>query len=996
MDHLLISAKIHVIKSGLKVVTVDVESPIVKCDLAFATEAFDDDGLPHTLEHLVFLGSEDYPYKGVLDLVANRLLSNGTNAYTDTDHTNYTVATAGSDGLLDLLPVYLDHLLYPTLTDSGYLTEVHHINGEGEDAGVVYCEMQATENTGETRCYREMLKGLYPGVCGYKSETGGIMKNLRESTSNTKVRDYHKKFYHAKNLCIVITGPVKAEDIFKSIKPIEDKIVLKGDDKLVHERPWSTPVQPLEKSSEKKIEYPCDTDDDGLVYIGFRGPSSTTNYRDLMALSVLLDYLNNNAVSPLQRDFVESDDAICCSVYHSIIENSTSCFYLSFDSVGKQHLDTVRQKLFDLLNKIVKGEEKFDMERMKNIISRKIVRILSVAETNPHTIVIGPIVGNFLYGTQDLKNRCQEIPLLKEFSNCDAQFWLNLLDKYMTGSDARYHCIVAQPSPSLMKSVADAEKERIAKQKEHIGDDLSKYADRLKQAIQENEKQAPEDLLNSFNVPSVDNIVFHSIERVVLEESLTPFRFQYDSVKTNFITIHALMDTSHVISKSDRLYLPLISEMILESSIMRDGNLVPYETIVSELFNDTVSTATSVGISSNSSFSAGSLSMLFSVVMQVEIEKYEKAVNWYKEILYNTVFTPERVKTTATRLVSEISQYKRSGGKVTSAIMNGQCYASNSNQWASNFMRQQKFLKNVLNKLKTDPKYVQEQITQVRDSITQPNNMAFHLTLDKNKIDVSKIHLPWLNIVPEHVSKSAPKGHLKYENVTVCKDVVQFLPEPKSTIVGVGSVESGYMYQWMKSIDSVKDPDLPALQVLLQYLTQLEGPLWRSIRGLGLSYHYFIQLNPSDGLIIFGLHKSTQLVAAYDKCLEIVDQYLKGKEDFEDNLFESAKSSLIFELIKKEKSAAGKSLQSMMAYFRDLDVDFNKQLIAKVSQVTKEDLRRVGQQYLEQLFKNEDRRSVICCHTSKVNEITESIQPKINNKLYKIELEKEEFLNSLE
>lgn len=28
-----------------------------------ATEAHDDDGLPHTLEHLVFMGSENYPYK---------------------------------------------------------------------------------------------------------------------------------------------------------------------------------------------------------------------------------------------------------------------------------------------------------------------------------------------------------------------------------------------------------------------------------------------------------------------------------------------------------------------------------------------------------------------------------------------------------------------------------------------------------------------------------------------------------------------------------------------------------------------------------------------------------------------------------------------------------------------------------------------------------------------------------------------------------------------
>ena len=35
----------------------------------------DNDGLPHTLEHLVFLGSEDYPYKEVLDLLANRALA---------------------------------------------------------------------------------------------------------------------------------------------------------------------------------------------------------------------------------------------------------------------------------------------------------------------------------------------------------------------------------------------------------------------------------------------------------------------------------------------------------------------------------------------------------------------------------------------------------------------------------------------------------------------------------------------------------------------------------------------------------------------------------------------------------------------------------------------------------------------------------------------------------------------------------------------------------
>lgn len=78
-----------------------------------------DDGLPHTLEHLVFLGSKTHPHKGVLDKLANRCMADGTNAWTATDHTAYTLSTAGSEGALNLLPIFADHVLFPTLTDSG-------------------------------------------------------------------------------------------------------------------------------------------------------------------------------------------------------------------------------------------------------------------------------------------------------------------------------------------------------------------------------------------------------------------------------------------------------------------------------------------------------------------------------------------------------------------------------------------------------------------------------------------------------------------------------------------------------------------------------------------------------------------------------------------------------------------------------------------------------------------------------------------------------------
>jgi Zn-dependent M16 (insulinase) family peptidase len=52
-----------------------------------------------------------------------------------------TISNAGGHRV-----VYLDHVLYPTLTSAGKVTEVYHVNAKGEDAGVVMSEMQGVEN----------------------------------------------------------------------------------------------------------------------------------------------------------------------------------------------------------------------------------------------------------------------------------------------------------------------------------------------------------------------------------------------------------------------------------------------------------------------------------------------------------------------------------------------------------------------------------------------------------------------------------------------------------------------------------------------------------------------------------------------------------------------------------------------------------------------------------------------------------------------------------
>ncbi|KAG0726518.1 hypothetical protein GWK47_004298 [Chionoecetes opilio] len=389
-------AKYRSKRTGLTIVLARVEG-LVNGYFTLATEAHDDDGLPHTLEHLVFLGSEEYPYKGILDLLANRCLASGTNAWTDTDHTAYTVQTAGSEGFLNLLPIYLDHLLYPTLTDSGFITEVYHITEEGEDAGVVYSEMQGRENTDSDRTLRALLRAMYPEGSGYRSETGGIMENLRESTTNKKIRDYHRAFYRPENLHMIITGMVGPEQVFKALEPMEQKIMSKGD-RGPYTRPWQSPVAPLTASVDELVMYPSDSEDTGLVLVAWRGPSAVEDISELLSMSVLMEYLTHSSISPLPKIFVEVDDPLASGVHHSCFENSVSTCYFGFYGVPKDKVNSVSPLLMGTLSKIGAGEMPIDMETMKDILTNLVLLQDSSLETLPHDTIANSAIGDVLYG----------------------------------------------------------------------------------------------------------------------------------------------------------------------------------------------------------------------------------------------------------------------------------------------------------------------------------------------------------------------------------------------------------------------------------------------------------------------------------------------------------------------------------------------------------------------------------------------------------------------
>uniref|UniRef100_A0A182YI36 Uncharacterized protein n=1 Tax=Anopheles stephensi TaxID=30069 RepID=A0A182YI36_ANOST len=957
-------------RTGLTVIVGEVEGPVVNGYFTLATEAHDDDGLPHTLEHLIFLGSEKYPYKGILDLVANRCLASGTNAWTDRDHTCYTMTTAGSEGFLSLLPVYLDHILYPTLTDSGFTTEVHHITGHGEDGGVVYCEMQGRENTGESRVNLEMLRAVYPN-CGYSAETGGILSNLRTSTTNEKVRAYHAAFYRPDNLHVIITGQIKPDDIFQALEPIETKIVSKGA-LPPFERPWQTPVEPLKESADIKIEYPADEEDCGLLNVAWRGPKATTEYDTLTACAVLLRYLTDTSASPVQREFVEIDDPYASRVGYNIVENSVSLLYISFENVPLGKEDHIFPKLNQLLAGIASGKEKLDMQRMRNVIERNRLEALSSLESNPHDDIA------FHFDNRLNVNRC-----LQTLKDKEDSFWLALMNEHIVKNKH----VVVRAVPSIKENVrtASVEQARLEKQRETLGEDGLKEKEQvLADAMASNEIPPPEEMITSIPVPSTEGIKFYPVEVYsssraesnppgLIMSDLPVYAEAYD-LHTNFCYLKVTMYTEPL-SVELRSYLVLLLELLTESPIRRGDTLIPYEEVVSTLESNTVETTTDLGFSSSSRFSVGAYSSTATLYMQVVREKYTTGIELMTELLHQTEFTAERIKVCATKLINEVAQAKREGNSIAKDILKAMRYRKESNVRICSLLKQSKFLTSLLEMMEKpdSAKTVIESLNKVRSIITLPENVAIHMAADWQAMKELGIDLitPWNRLVrATSGTDKIVKRFTSMQDWEHMEKSSEALEKPYTgVVVGLGSVESAFLFRTCPGITDFNDPDLVPLLLFLQYLTQLEGPLWRQIRGQGFAYGYNIVPRPNEGSLYFTLYRASNVVAAYQEAVSIMEKQVGEAAEWDATLLESARSSLIFEIIARENSIEKVVNTSMLTSFKGVPVGYNQSLVRQVGKVTKEDLLRVGTRYVKHLFSGTDTCTAIVCHPDKASDI---------------------------
>ncbi|KAI5294595.1 hypothetical protein KEM52_003648, partial [Ascosphaera acerosa] len=479
-------------RTGLRVVAIDQAGPKVSGAFALATEIHDDSGAPHTLEHLCFMGSRSFRYKGFLDQLATRFYSD-TNAWTDTDHTAYTLDAAGWASFARILPVYLEHILAPTLADAACYTEVYHVDGAGHDAGVVYSEMQGVQHNAAELIDLRIRRLMYPEGVGYRYETGGMMEALRV-LSPDRIRQFHRDMYQPRNLCLVITGQIDHADMLRVLDEFEAGVldIIPPPDSPF-ERPFAASrPPPLSRTVVESIAFPDEDEEFGEVEIRFLGPHTNDTVAST-ALQVALLYLAGSSAAVLENTLVEREQ-LCTAVYYGTEDRPRTEIRFTLSSVETPRLREVEARFFEVLRGAVtdpaeEGSQPLNYEYLSECLARHKRSWKYSAESSAATFSQAAIT-DFVYGERDGRT-LRELGGLAEYdvlAGWSEPQWRAFMRRWLV--DAHHVSVLGEPSAELSRRLKREDEERVAKRRRELGEaGLAQLAKRLKDATAENERE---------------------------------------------------------------------------------------------------------------------------------------------------------------------------------------------------------------------------------------------------------------------------------------------------------------------------------------------------------------------------------------------------------------------------------------------------------------------------------------------------------------------------
>lgn len=637
-------------------------------------------------------------------------------------------------------------------------------------------------------------------------------------------------------------------------------------------------------------------------------------------------------------------------------------------SVATEKLEFVYQRLISLLKEVVSNP--LDMDYMKSCVQRERRQLKFTAESSESFFSQNLII-DYLFGERD-GSTLKTIKSLEEYDELESwtdEQWRGFMRKWVV--DAHHVAILAKPSKALATKLKTEEKERIAKRKEELGPEgLAKLGKRVEEAKSKNDQPIPANVIDQWAVPGTESI--HLIESETArsgharsmglldnkaqklidaaEDGKNPLFIQFESVPSNFVHLTLYLGTAQVPTALKPL-LPIFNDNFFNTPIMRDGKKVDFEQVVMELEEETIS----YGLRSTKELGdPDSITIQF----QIEVEKYATVINWIRTMMFDSVFDVNRLKAGVQKQLADIPELKREGRQMSAEISMAYHLSKDSYTVSKRALVRAIYLRRIKKLLETEPQEVVSWFEQIRKSLFTFNNLRVLVTSD-----VAKLANP-VTAWDALSSALQPKG----EMLPVRKAHSHLSDEGRApgsvgaVVVPMPATDSSFSVSTSKGIISFEDPRLPAILVAVGYLEAAEGPLWNAVRGQGMAYGTFFARDVDSGLVQFKVYRSPDASKAIGASRDAIRAIAEGQVPVDRHLKEGAVSQVVMAFADEQSTMGAAASQNfVLGVVRGVSLDWHKQVMRAVRDVTDDELRAVLREMVLPVFEPGKSNVVVTC-----------------------------------
>ena len=409
------------LSNGLTIlVHEDHSDPIVYLGVTYhvgsAREGHGKTGYAHFFEHMLCMGSEHAPDKGLWNLVEQA--GGMTNASTSYDETNYFQVFPSN---------YLERIMFLESDRMGYA--YNEFNMEGFEA-----QRGAIKNEKIERCHtplsflmilEKLFVDFFPPTHPYNWPIIGYVEDLDRATLDD-MRDWLKRWYGPNNATLVISGDVDTKEVVEMANKYFGGIP-KGE--FVRK----LKKQPVRLSSDKYITYTDPYTGVPMTIMAF--PTVPQYHKDAPAIEILSQLLAGGKSSPFYQKFVKSDKAIQAEISHFPLELA-GLLLVQYIPRPEMEMYTDEANFFKNINdEIRKALEDFEVESFSNEDLERIKSQYEAAFIEQYETVAGKAraISSYSIHTADRTNVSNE---LNSYLSVTKEDVLRVYNKYIKKRNA--------------------------------------------------------------------------------------------------------------------------------------------------------------------------------------------------------------------------------------------------------------------------------------------------------------------------------------------------------------------------------------------------------------------------------------------------------------------------------------------------------------------------------------------------------------------------------